>query len=216
MFYNTPSKGDDGLYFVQASTDDKRKCLVQLNNVTVSEVSGDMVFDVNSDASTKKINDIEVNNLRAAHENCVEWFGKQLSEKVVSGAYRSVLNDDQITADVITDHPVRVFNTNQESADFESIQAGKKCDIILEFAGLWFAKKAFGGHWNVVQVRLHDEIVKEDSMIDQYPEEYAFVDEPVPEPEPESDVNIEDEPESPIEPVETQKMIKERIDILTK
>jgi len=215
MFYNTPSKGDDGLYFVKTSTDDKRKCLVQLNNVTVSEVSGDMVFDVNSDASVKKIIDIESKNLQAAQDNCVEWFGKQLSEKVVSGAYRSALNGDQMTVDVIADHPMRVFNTNQESVDFESVQAGKKCDIILEFAGLWFAKKAFGGHWNVVQVRLHDEIVKEDPLNDHYPEEYAFVDEP--ESEPESDVKIEVETESPIEPaVEPQKIMKERIDILTK
>ena len=208
MFYNTPAKGDDGLYFVKASNDEKRKCLVQLNAVTVSEVSGDMIFDINSDANADKITDIETQNLAAARDNSVEWFGKQLSDKVINGAYRSVLNNGQMTADMIVDPPVRVFNTKQDSIDIEAIQTDKTCDVIVEFAGIWFAKKAFGGHWNVVQVRVHDDPVKEDPVIDVYPEEYAFVDEPEPEPEA--------EPEAVAEPEETQTTVKERIDILTK
>ena len=210
MFYNTPAKGDDGLYFVKASNDEKRKCLVQLNAVTVSEVSGDMVFDINSDTNADKITGIETQNLAAARDNSVEWFGKQLSDKVINGAYRSVLNGGQMTADMITDPPVRVFNINQESIGIEAIQTDKMCDIIVEFAGIWFAKKAFGGHWNVVQVRVHDDPVKEEPVTDVYPEEYAFVDEPEPEPEPEVEPEVETEPE------ETQTTVKERIDILTK
>lgn len=212
MFYNTPSKGDDGLYFVKASNDEKQKCLVQLNAVTISEVSGEMVFDINSDLNMSKITAIESQNLSAAHDNCVEWFGKQLSEKVINGAYRSVINGGQMTADVITEPAVRVFNMKQEPVDFEVVQPEKTCDVIVEFAGLWFAKKAFGGHWNVVQVRVHDDPVKDEPVTDVYPEEYAFVDEPEPEPEAEP----EPEPEPEAEPVETQKTVKERIDILTK
>ena len=63
MFYNAPARGDDGLYFVKACNDEKRKCLVQLNGVTVSEVSGEMIFDLNSEVNTKKVTDIE--NMRA-------------------------------------------------------------------------------------------------------------------------------------------------------
>ena len=33
MIYNTPAKGEDGLYFVKVLSDEKRKCLVQLNKV---------------------------------------------------------------------------------------------------------------------------------------------------------------------------------------
>lgn len=216
MFYNPPVKGDDGLYFVKALNDDKRKCLVQLNAVTVSEVSGEMVFDVNSESNAAKIGDIESQNLIAARDNSEEWFGKQLSEKVINGAYRSVLNGNQMTADIISEHPVRVFNMKQEPLDVESVQSERVCDVIVEFAGLWFAKKAFGGHWNVVQVRLHDEPVKEEPVTDVYPDEYAFVDEAEPEPEPEVEHEVEPEPEAEPEPEKTQKTIKERIDILTK
>ena len=214
MFYNTPAKGDDGLYFVKASNDEKQKCLVQLNAVTFSEVSGEMVFDINSDSNMSKITDIESQNLSAAHDNCVEWFGKQLSEKVIRGAYRSIINGGQMTADVITEPALRVFNMNQEHVDIEMVQPEKTCDVIVEFAGLWFAMKAFGGHWNVVQVRVHDDPVKDEPVSDVYPEEYAFVDEPEPEPEPEPKPEPKPEPDSV--PEEPQTTIKERIDILTK
>ena len=106
----------------------------------------------------------------AAQENCETWFGKKLSEGVVRGAYTSSLKDGQMTADRLD--ITKVFNAQKELIDFDGVQSGKTCDVILEFAGLWFAKKAFGSTWNVVQVRVHD-----DPIIDTYPDEYAFIDE---------------------------------------
>ena len=174
MFYSSPTKGEDGLYFVKASNDDKTKCLIQLNDVIVSEVSGELVFDVVSD---EKITDVESRNLLAAQDNCEEWFGKKLSKAVLDTAYQSVLSSGQMSADIITEPKVRVFNKNQEPIDFEIVQPGKKCDLLVEFAGIWFAKKAFGGNWHVVQIRVHEDPVVEDPISDVYPEQYAFVDE---------------------------------------
>jgi len=170
MLYNAPAKGDDGLYFVKALNDSKRKCLVQLNKVKVADVSGDIVFELASEANVQKIGAIDALNLEAARENCETWFGKQLSEKVIEGAYTSSVADGQVTGERI--EVTKAFNAQQESVDIENVQAGKVCDVILEFAGLWFAKKSFGSSWNVVQVRVHP-----DPILDTYPEEYAFVDE---------------------------------------
>lgn len=173
MIYNAPAKGEDGLYFVKTLNDDKRKCLVQLNKVKISECSstGEVVMDIASGGvAGGKIEGIDARNLDAALENCESWFGKKLSEGVIKGAYTPGLKDDQVTAERID--VTKVFNAQQEIVDFESIQTGKSCDMILEFAGLWFAKKAFGPTWNIVQVRIHD-----DPILDTYPEEYAFVDE---------------------------------------
>ena len=170
MLYNAPAKGDDGLYFVKALNDTKRKCLVQLNKVKVADISGDVVLDLVSDANIQKIGDIDALNLEAAQENCETWFGKQLSEKVIQGAYTPSVSDGQITGECI--EATKVFSAQQESIDLEHMQSGKTCDVILEFAGLWFAKKSFGSSWNVVQVRVHP-----DPILDTYPEEYAFVDE---------------------------------------
>ena len=170
MLYNAPAKGDDGLYFVKALSDTKRKCLVQLNKVKVADVSGDVVLELTNEANLTKIQAIDEQNLVAAQENCEAWFGKQLSENVVKGAYTSGVVDGQLTGERID--VTRVFDAEQQQVDFENVQPGKTCDVIMEFAGLWFAKKSFGPSWNVVQVRVHP-----DPVLDTYPEEYAFVDE---------------------------------------
>ena len=170
MLYNAPAKGDDGLYFVKALNDSKRKCLVQLNGVKIVDTSGDIVLDLVSEVNLAKIQAIDEQNHTAAQENCETWFGKQLSEKAIEGAYTSSVADGQVTGERI--EVTRVFDSQQERVEFESIQPGKTCDVILEFAGLWFAKKSFGPSWNVVQVRVHP-----DPILDTYPEEYAFVDE---------------------------------------
>lgn len=169
MLYNAPAKGDDGLYFVKALNDSKRKCLVQLNKVKIADVSGDIVMDLGSEANISKIQEIDAQNLSAAVENAETWFGKKLSDKVVEGAYTSSVADNQITGERI--EVTKVFNSDQEMVDFDVVQPEKTCDVILEFAGLWFAKKSFGSSWNVVQVRVHP-----DPVLDTYPEEYAFVD----------------------------------------
>jgi len=169
MLYNAPAKGDDGLYFVKALNDSKRKCLVQLNGVKMAETSGDIVMDLGSDVNVSKIQAIDTENLGAAVENAETWFGKKLSDKVVEGAYTSSIADGQVTGERI--EVTKVFNSDQEEIDFETVQTGKTCDVILEFAGLWFAKKSFGSSWNVVQVRVHP-----DPILDTYPEGFAFVD----------------------------------------
>ena len=169
MLYNAPVKGEDGLYFVKALNDSKRKCLVQLNKVKITDVSGDIVMNLGSDANVSKIQAIDDQNLAAAVENAESWFGKKLSDKVVEGAYTSSVVDGQITGERI--EVIKVFNSDQEVIDFNAVQPDKTCDVILEFAGLWFAKKSFGSSWNVVQVKVHP-----DPILDTYPDEYAFVD----------------------------------------
>lgn len=170
MLYKTPVKGDDGLYFVKAVNDSMQKCLVQLNKVKIVDVSGDLIFELNTESNMSKIQTIDEQNLAAAHENCESWFGKQLSENVIRSAYTSSVIDGQLTGECI--EVTKVFNSQQEEIGFENVQVNKTCDIILEFSGLWFAKKSFGSSWNIVQVRVHP-----DPVVDTYPEKYAFVDE---------------------------------------
>ena len=169
MLYNAPIKGEDGLYFVKALNDSKRKCLVQLNKVKITDVSGDVVMDLNSDTNIAKVQAIDNENLDAAFDNAETWFGKNLSEKVIKSAYTSSIADGQITGERI--EVTKVFNSDQEMIDFDDIQPEKTCDVILEFAGIWFAKKSFGSSWNVVQIRTYPE-----PILDTYPEGYAFVD----------------------------------------
>ena len=55
------------------------------------------------------------------------------------------------------------------------------CSVVVEFSGLWFAKKAFGPTYNIVQVKLHPEPEpepeKDENNFDEsYPEDYMFED----------------------------------------
>lgn len=170
MLYSAPIKGDDGLYFVKALTDEKRKCFVQLNKVNISDVSGEVTFDLNTELNKNKIQTIDSLNFEAARENCVAWFGKELSEDVIRAAYTSGVVNDQITGDSIA--VTKIFNSDQEIVGTEMLKKGKRCNIILEFAGLWFAKKTFGPTWNLFQVRVFDE-----PRLEVYPDDYAFNDE---------------------------------------
>ena len=168
MLYNPPVKGEDGLYFVKALTDEKRKCLVQVDGVKVVDVSGEFVFDLSSNDNMNKIQEVDTGNLVAAVENCETWFKRKLSDNVITAAYTSSHVSQEITGDPLDVN--RVYNSKQEVIDTESVQPGKVCDVILEFAGLWFAKKNFGPSWNVVQVRVHD-----DPILDTYPDGFAFI-----------------------------------------
>jgi hypothetical protein len=69
MLYNAPVKGDDGLYFVKALTDEKRKCFVQLNRVTIGDISNEIVFDLSTDSNRSKIQAIDEGNLTTARQN---------------------------------------------------------------------------------------------------------------------------------------------------
>ena len=170
MIYNTPTNGDDGLYFVKTLNDDKRKSLLQLNKVKIADVSGDIVMDLVSDVNLSRIQNIDTKNLESAVENCEAWFGKKLSDNVIKGAYTGGVKDSKVSADRLD--VTKTFNATQELIDFDVVQPGKVCDVILEFAGLWFTKKAFGPTWNIVQVKVHD-----DPILDTYPDEYAFIEE---------------------------------------
>lgn len=178
MLYNAPAKGDDGFYFVRATTDDKRKCFIQLNKVKIAALSGaEVTIDACSPANKRKITAVDNENLQAAQENAVTWFGKEMTADALKTAYSHA----ELVAERIP--PTKVFSPDQEVVDFETLTPGRECSVILEFSGMWFAKKAFGPAFNLVQVKLHPEPVKS-----EYPEEYAFAeeeeeDEPSPEPE---------------------------------
>jgi hypothetical protein len=164
MFYDKLSKGEDGLYHVRAFTDDRKRYFVQLNNVTITDVGEDLVFETDSE----KITTIHEMNIQNAIENSQAWFGKALTEKTLRAAYT---REDTLSAERI--QSVKVFDHDKTPATLESLEPGEVCSVIVEFAGLWFAKKAFGPSWNLVQVKKHQ---REEKFDESYPEDYMFED----------------------------------------
>ena len=178
MIYDTLSKGEDGLYHSRALNDEKKRYFIQLNEVTVSDVdqeTGEVSFEVSGDDNQAKVEAVHVTNLQSALENSKIWFGKDLPEKTVSGAYtRSEnLETDRISA-------TRIFDHKKEPVEFNSVSVGMTCTAVIEFSGLWIAKKPFGPTWNIVQLKIHEEKIPEaEAEVEQeetYPDQYMIQD----------------------------------------
>lgn len=162
MIYDKLTKGEDGLYHVRAFTDERKRYFVQLNDVTIVDLTDEMVFEVPSD----KLDTIHETNIQNAIDNSQEWFGKKLQEKTLRSAYT---REEMLSAERIPG--TKIFDHEKSLVDFETLAPGEVCSVIVEFAGLWFAKKAFGPSWNVVQVKKHQ---PEEKVDDSYPEDYMF------------------------------------------
>jgi hypothetical protein len=162
MIYDKLTKGEDGLYHVRAFTDERKRYFVQLNDVTIVDLTDEMVFEVASD----KLDTIHETNIQNAIDNSQEWFGKKLQEKTLRSAYT---REETLSAERIPG--TKIFDHEKSLIDFETLAPGEVCSVIVEFAGLWFAKKAFGPSWNVVQVKKRQ---PEETVDDSYPEDYMF------------------------------------------
>jgi hypothetical protein len=136
MLYDKLTKGEDGLYHVRAFTDDRKKYFVQLNDVTIVDTGDE---DVSFELSvTEKLDDIHDVNIQNAIDNSQEWFGKSLTKKVLTAAYtrESTLSAERLPA-------TKIFNSEKVLVedDGETIKHGLVCSVIVEFSGLWFAKR---------------------------------------------------------------------------
>jgi len=174
MIYNTPTTAEDGMRHVRAYTDEKKRCFIQLPNVKVLDVddNAEVSLEITGEENQAKIETVHASNIQSAVENAKEWFGKELSEKTLTNAYtkEESLSTDRIPA-------TRIFNSKNEEVDFEALSPGITCSVFVEFSGLWFAKKAFGPSWNIVQVKIHDEEKEpetETPEIEAYPDGCMF------------------------------------------
>jgi|SRR6056300_595311 hypothetical protein len=171
MFYSKPVKNEDGLYIVNAYTDEKTKYFVPLDG-TVKADSGELTFTVEDDS---KFQEVDTLNIEAAKENSEEWFGKKMIDATLERAYTTSVLCSQVTADIIPQ--TKAFDYNKHSIELGSIEDETKVKALLEFAGLWFAKKAYGPIWNVVQVRdmtePEPEPEPEVEIQNEYPDEYV-------------------------------------------
>lgn len=199
MKFSAPTRDEDGLYYARVKGDDGKKVFIQLNKVKCTRSSANVVeFAIDQAANKKKIRKVEDENIATATENCVEWFGSEMTAEQINAAYSSIFESTgRLGVERIP--PTKVFTSNLEQTDFEAIAEGKTCNLIVEFAGLYFARSSFGPMWNLVQCKLHA-----DPIVSEYPEEAAFAASDDEEEEPEPEAPAEAEVEAPAEVVEAE------------
>ena len=175
MIYGEPKKLQDGRLYLKVSTDDGNRCMVQLNNsaLVTQFTEGENITLSLSDKGLSKISAINQQNLTAAKENASNWFGREVADKTLQVAYTSSVSENTINVNHATVNKsivTKCYDHQKNPADFTSLKENTQCDIILEFAGLWFLKKTFGPIWRLAQVRLKAPPKK------LYPDEYMFND----------------------------------------
>lgn len=164
MAFTQPKKTSDGRYYVKPH----ERVLIQLNNVkfvTEYTESESLTIQIDEDAQTK-VAAIDAQNLESAKANCEAWFQRVIAEKTLETAYTKSFSDNG-TMNVTKPAYARVY-CNKEVITGEAISGG---DVVLEFSGLWFAKKTFGPVWKIVQTRVKSPPKK------KFHEDYLFQEE---------------------------------------
>ena len=171
MEYSKPKKLPDERYFAKATTSDGSRVFVQLNNVTIASKFSEfdnVVLDLND---TGKVCTIDADNMTAAHENRQEWFGKDMSEKTIAAGYTSGLSGTSLTVQKIKTKGktiTKAYTHDKTLMDPDDLEEDVKCDVVVEYSGMWFGKKSFGPIWRVVQIRTKPPPRK------HYTDEYLF------------------------------------------
>lgn len=150
MEYGKPQKLPDGRYFLRISG-----IRQQVNGLVLQDslTSKSINFKV---PSADYFNTLDQEILTQAKASKMEWFGKDLSDDTIAGAYQESVTDDILGASLVTikgEVATVAYDAQKNSVELQSVAPDTKCDVVLELAGLWFLKKSFGPIWRAVQVR---------------------------------------------------------------
>ena len=171
MEFGAPVKLPDGRRFLKISG-----CVIQLNNVKVQEglTTANPTLEV-PESLQEKISVLDEEIVSRAKADKQAWFGADLKDETIQGAFQSTLTDGTLSAglaklkgEVVT----KVFDSQKNPVELAAVAEGAQCDVLLELAGLWFLKKSFGAVWRVIQAR-----VRSAPKAAPFPTQYMFEDE---------------------------------------
>lgn len=178
MLFGTPSKLQDGRYFLKITNDGGARSIYQVNGVTLSDgptlkISNPTLFS-----------EIDETILAQAKASKTEWFGKEISDETVVAAYQKSLNPEgELSASLVTikgQVVTTAYDAQKNLIELSSIDSKTSIDIFVELVGLVFTKRAFEPMWKLVQVRVKSQPKS------RFPREYMFTDEE----EPEEDMDL--------------------------
>lgn len=171
MEFGVPQKLPDGRRFLKISG-----CIVQLNGVTIQEgLTAPNINIAVPESLHEKISAVDEKVAAKAKEAKLEWFGADLKDETIQGAFQTSLTDGDLSvglAKVRGEVVTKAFDCTKQEVELASVGEGAQCDVLVELAGLWFLKKSFGGVWRIVQVR-----VRGPPKPPAFPTQYMFEDE---------------------------------------
>jgi nitrogen fixation protein FixH len=171
MLFGTPSKLQDGRYFLKVTNDEGQKAMHQLNNVRLVITDDNQVTVTGVDPSLFSQVDDQI--ITQAKECKVLWFGKEISDETVVGAYQTSLNPESELCASLTTIKGKIvttaYDTQKKQVTLVDVGTGP-VDAWFELIGLVFTKRTFEPVWKVVQVRIRS------APKSKFPREYLFRD----------------------------------------
>lgn len=134
--------------------------------------------------------------IQSAKDNSVAWFGRNLSDKKIEGAYvPGVVQSGLMTCEkarVKGQVVVRAFNLDKTNVQLDDLKKGVKCHVVSELLGVLIYQKNFSPLWKVVQVLVLP--APKPRKPKRYTDECMFDDEDIPTQEEEVGEESDDEP----------------------
>tara|TARA_R110002074_G_scaffold83859_2_gene186404 strand:+ start:766 stop:1335 length:570 start_codon:yes stop_codon:yes gene_type:complete len=171
MQFGSVIRLDDGRRYTKVTGEDGGRVMVQLNNVTVIPSFDDVEILTLELPDETRVTSVDADNITAAVDNCEAWFDRDVPKKTLTAAYVSSLKDSNMNVSKATVNGkvvTRIYDSSRVAIESSDLGAMQKCDVILEYSGLWFAKKTFGPIWRLAQIRLKSKPKP------VYPDEYLF------------------------------------------
>ena len=147
-----------GEVWIPISTGDNKPVFKQFNNVIIDEVNSDTIrFNLQDKTLDSYDEDLKM----AAKENKIDWFGRDVSDRVIDNAYRSPAFEGTLTTVPLRsggdDDEVRVkcFDHDKNAIEFGDLKEGTECSVVVELKRLWFVKRNFGPEWYSIQIKTH-------------------------------------------------------------
>jgi hypothetical protein len=168
MKFTNPIKNEAGFYESKISGDKNKKHYIRLNNVTSQ---GNYNFKL-SDESDKALEELDKYIVTTAYENKQDWFGREnIQDATISKAYQECAVESIL--DISPIPGIKVFDHESNAIDQET-EITTSCDLFVEVSHVWFKKRTFGLHLNLVQVKLQPPVVEEEEPEDSYPQDCMF------------------------------------------
>lgn len=146
---------------------------VQTPSLSIEEVTNEYILLKITEEFSKFIDDIDNSCIKYTYENANRWFKKDIPHDALMNMYENIDIDDgtiRIDFPFIKDKlQCKIFNSDRECVDLDSLKDGNKIILLLYFKGLKIYSTNFHLDFHINQIKLVENeyrILREYSIID--------------------------------------------------
>jgi hypothetical protein len=179
---SSPDKLDN--HYICNLKHDEQLLYVQTPSLSIEEVTQEYILLNINDEFKKFIEDMDNSCIRYTYDNAGKWFKKDIPHDALMNMYENIDTDNgtiRINFPYIRDKlQCKIFNSDRECIDIESLKVGNNIILLLFFKGLKIYSSNFHLDFHINQIKLIEndfKILKEYSIIDADEDNTETIDE---------------------------------------